>query len=212
MVREQDDKPVPSVRQLTGAGATTLDLLRQATAGRHAAIESQLGLRQGFGRAHYGRVLQGFDAFLAVWEPRLLRALPLHLQPWFTAGRRAALARRDLGALGLPALPWLARVPPLAGPAEALGSLYVLEGSALGGQVIAAQVQRHLGLRPEHGLAYFHGGGAGTAARWRAFQRLLADALDADPAGQAGAVRAAVATFDGLIATFDSLLHERAAA
>jgi heme oxygenase len=171
MVREKDERPA-SVRPVTEPGPATLDILRQATAGRHATIESQLGLRGAFARPHYGRVLQGFDAFLSVWEPRLLRALPARLQPWFTAGRRAVLVRRDLGALGLPALPWQASVPVLAGLPEALGSLYVLEGSALGGQFIAAQVRRHLDLRADHGAAYFHGGGAGTAARWRAFQRL----------------------------------------
>jgi heme oxygenase len=193
-------------------GVGTLDALRQATSGRHAAIDSLLGLRRAFGRAHYGRVLQGFDAFLSVWERRMLRALPARLHPWFADGRRAVLVRRDLGALGLPAVPWQASVPDLAGLPQALGSLYVLEGSALGGQFIAAQVRRHLDLWPGNGAAYFNGCGAGTAERWRGFQRLLARELDADPEGRAQAVDAAVATFDGLIGTFSSLLHERAAA
>jgi heme oxygenase len=204
MVREQLERAATS--------AATLEALRRSTEGRHAAIESLLGLRRAFGRAHYGRVLQGFDAFLSVWEPRLLRALPSRLHPWFTEGRRAVLVRRDLGALGLPALPWQASVPVLAGLPQALGSLYVLEGSALGGQFIAAHVRRHLDLLPGSGADYFTGCGTGTAERWRGFQRLLARELDGDPAGRAEAVAAAVATFDGLIETFDTLLHERAAA
>ena len=75
MVREQVNTPA--------ASAVTLDALRQATAGRHAAIESLLGLRGAFGRTHYGRVIQGFDAFLAIWQLRMLRALPERLHPRF---------------------------------------------------------------------------------------------------------------------------------
>ncbi|RYY58180.1 MAG: hypothetical protein EOO24_62055 [Comamonadaceae bacterium] len=204
MVQEQFE----SQAQATG----TPDALRQATAARHGAIDSLLGLRSPFGRTHYGRVLQGFEAFLTVWEPRMARALPPHLQPWFAATARSALARRDLEALGLPTVPAAACVPSLDAWPDALGSLYVLEGSALGGQYIAAQARRHLGLSAAHGAAYFHGCGTATVERWRGFQRLLAAELDADPVAQAQAVRGAVATFDGLIATFDSLLHERAAA
>jgi heme oxygenase len=203
---------VPEQVERGAIDGAILDALRSATEGRHVAIDSLLGLRRPFDRSHYARVLQGFDGFLSVWEPRLLRALPPRLHPWFTDGRRAVLARRDLGALGVPTLSWQASVPAIAGLPEALGSLYVMEGSALGGQFIAAQVRRHLDLSPDNGAAYFHGCGAGTAARWRGFQRLLARELDGDAGGQARAMDAAAATFDALIGTFGTLLHERTAA
>jgi heme oxygenase len=200
--RDQYEAPV--------AGCIALAQLRQATAGRHATIESLLRLRQAFGLAHYARVLRGFGAFLGAWEPAMAHALPARLHPWFTSGRRLVLLQQDLAALGLaqPA-PAHGAVPALSGLPEALGSLYVLEGSALGGRFIAAHVRRHLALTPTHGAAYFHGCGAGTAARWREFQLLLAAELDGDAAGVQRAARAAQRTFDGLLATFEDVLHER---
>jgi heme oxygenase (biliverdin-IX-beta and delta-forming) len=191
----------------------TLACLRQATASRHARIESLTGLGGSFGLGHYGRFVQGFHAFLRPWEPLMARSLPAHLQAWFAGGRRVGLLERDLVALDLPALPAdQAPMPSLGTCAHALGSLYVLEGSALGGQVIAAQVQRTLGLDAAGGAAYFHGCGQGTGARWREFRQHLADELDGRPAAQPQAVQGALDTFDSLIALLRGVLHERGAA
>jgi len=186
--------------------------LRQSTAQRHAAIEQLLALDAPFGLDHYGRILCGFEAFLSVWEPALARALPSQLRPWFLSRCRGELARRDLASLGLPRLP--APAPAhlfLPGLPAALGSLYVLEGSALGGQVIARQVARDHGLGPLDGAAYFNGWGARTGAMWREFQQVL-QAHEPGPQGRAQACASAQATFDGLSATFAAVLHGTIAA
>ena len=195
------------------AAIDTLSTLRAATAGQHARIESLVGLGGPFGRGHYGRVLQGFGAFLHGWEPAVARALTRPLLPWFARGRRAFLVDRDLAALGLPALgPGAAVVPLLEDRAEALGSLYVMEGSALGGQLIAAGLRRRLGIDADNGGAYFTGCGSGTAARWREYRALAQAHLDDDARARARAADAAVRTFRALISTFEVLLDERAAA
>ena len=187
--------------------------MRQATAGQHARIESLLGLGGAFGRGHYGCVLQGFGAFLHAWERMVAPLLPPGLDGWFARGRRAYLVDRDLAALGLARLdPDSAVVPRLQGCADAIGSLYVLEGSALGGQLIAANIERRLGIHADNGGAYFNGCGKGTAARWRQYQGLAQFHLDAHPHAREAAGDAAVRTFEALIATFEPLLHERAAA
>lgn len=206
MVGSQQYMPSAVVRD-------TMAAFRTATAGHHARIESLVGLGGAFGRAHYGRVLQGFGAFLHGWEPSIARVLPRPLLPWFAAGRRAHLVDRDLAALGLAPLPAHGAVlPAIAGRAQALGSLYVMEGSALGGQLIAANLRRRLGIDVGSGGAYFNGCGSGTADRWREYRRLVAEHLDPDAAGRASAIDAAARTFEALIATFDALLDERAAA
>lgn len=194
--------------------APALEVLRTATAPKHAAIEQLLGLRGPFGLPHYGRVLQGFGAFLAAWEPRMARTLGrTPVRDFFARGRRVDLVQWDLRMLELPGVADArAFVPALPGVPEALGSLYVLEGSALGGQFIASRAQRLLGLTPERGAAYFHGCGSGTAARWREFQAIAAGQLDGDEDACSRAAAAAVQTFEGLIALFEDLLHERAVA
>jgi heme oxygenase len=202
-----------SIATPTAAAKETLALLREATAGHHARIESLVGLGGPFGRPHYGVVLQGFGAFLHGWEPAVARVLPRRLLPWFSRGRRAFLVDRDLAVLGLP-VPGagLAAVPALDDAAEALGSLYVMEGSALGGQLIAASLRHRLRIDADNGGAYFNGCGSGTAARWREYRQIVQVELDPDARGRARAADAAVRTFEALIATFEVLLDERAAA
>ena len=64
--------------------------------------------------------------------------------------------------------------PVLDDLAAVLGSLYVIEGSALGGRVIAPQLKRTLGLTQGAGASYFHGFGGETAAMWSNFRVLAA--------------------------------------
>lgn len=64
---------------------------------------------------------------------------------------------------------------PLPSPAAAFGAMYVVEGSTLGGSVIARHVERALGLRPETGCVYFRSYGSATGRMWKAFRtRLMA--------------------------------------
>jgi heme oxygenase len=76
-------------------------------------------------------------------------------------------------------------VPEVHSVRDALGVLYVLEGSALGGAVIGRMVERDLGLKS----TYF--ARRGIAARWRAF----ADHLERHAPVSA---QAAVATFEDM--------------
>lgn len=204
-------------RQLPKASSEAQDAhaaLRDATATRHADIDHLLALRTPFGRPHYVRVLQAFAAFLAGWEPRMARALPVAWHDWFAPTCRLALVERDLAALGAARVPPSGALPALDSGTAALGSLYVLEGSALGGQFIADQARRQLGLTPEAGTAYFSGCGAATMTRWREFLDRLGADIDAAPGGRARAVQGAMDTFDALADTFrqGQDTNERAAA
>lgn len=111
--------------------------------------------------------------------------------PAFTEPRRKLhLLEADLLRLGvspgdLAALPlFLAR--PYATAAEALGSMYVLEGATLGGQLIARRVAATLGFTPAYHGSY----GAEVGAMWRGFRQRLA----AIPPEQADLTVAAAAT------------------
>jgi len=183
--------------------------LRQATAASHEAIEDLLRLDEHVTPARLAVILTGFDQFLAAWEPRVLAALPPRLQPWFLARSRRPFLHEDLQHLGLPRAhghPAAAHVPALGSLAAAFGSLYVLEGSALGGQVISRRLADRLG----HGSAYFHGWGDQTGRLWREFRDTLEAEVGPDPAGHAVAADAAVRTFEGLARTFQAVVHDDA--
>jgi heme oxygenase len=139
--------------------------LRRATAAQHGALDQ--GLRYVLGGElsleRYTRLLAALYGFYTPLEASLA-ALPVPLI------RRAALLERDLRALRRnPArVPICSEPPQLSSVDQLAGAFYVVEGACLGGQVIARAVRRQLGLRPEHGAAFFGGDGARTAARWKA--------------------------------------------
>lgn len=161
-------------------------------------------------RARYLRVLQVFAAFLPAWESAVAAALPARWGEWLRARSRQRFLRQDLEVLGVAEAPAPVFAPSLPGAAAAWGSLYVMEGSALGGQVIT----RHLaeaGLHPHSGGAFFHGWGEATGAMWREFRGLL-DQQVAEPAAIAQACDAARLTFDLLTFELEGALNERTAA
>jgi len=55
----------------------------------------------------------------------------------------------------------------------AMGILYVIEGSSLGGRVIYKHIQKQLGLDSIHGAAYFAGYGEDTGSNWKSFMTTL---------------------------------------
>lgn len=58
-------------------------------------------------------------------------------------------------------------------PAFALGVLYVVEGSALGGRFILKNVEKSLGYSAETGASYFAGYGNTTGSMWKHFMNEL---------------------------------------
>jgi heme oxygenase len=187
--------------------------LRAATASRHHAIESVLRLDQPLSLQRYGRVIGGFDWFLQHWEPRLLQRLPARLHDWFRSRCRRSLAQRDLRFLAPEALVTRPSFDPTAelslpDLAAQFGSLYVMEGSALGGQVLARDLDQRLGLGMDRGSAYFHGFGAATGKGWREFRERLEQEVGSRPLDIAAACAAANATFDALTDAFRHVLDD----
>lgn len=195
-----------------GIEAGLLKELREKTRTEHTRIESVLRLTHPMSAARYAGVMAGFHEFLWRWEPRVAAALPAHLRDWSAKRKRSGFAADDLRQLGGPHTPHLAhaaeravRSIPMADVAGALGSMYVIEGSALGGQVITPLLKQHLGLTPSHGARYFHGHGPATAAMWREFREVIAHELGADDAAARSACHSAQRTFAALCEVFDGL-------
>lgn len=169
--------------------------LRRETAEAHAELEGALDLlgrvadRQGF-----VRVLERFLGFHIIWE-RAIRERPI-LRSFYEPRCRLPHLRRDLAALGLTnaeqaALPECAAAAALIeGEAEAVGSIYVMEGSTLGGQVIGRALAG-AGWVPPGGLTYFDPYPGRTGEMWRRFGAWAeaCTAADQHAAAAAGANR-----------------------
>ena len=61
-----------------------------------------------------------------------------------------------------------------SGPGEALGVMYVLEGSTLGGKILYKHINQTLGKDAESGASYFWGYGQRTGVLWKIFISALA--------------------------------------
>lgn len=145
--------------------------------------------------AIYARLLFGYHTLYADWERRQARWLggDLRQSGWHYRSRLPAI-ESDLRALGECApggTPGdLATVPDLPGApiaAPAWGSLYVVEGSALGGQVIARRLAAGM---PGHAHLFFNMGHGHGQPTWRDFQVLLDTQLGSPAARRAIALQA----------------------
>lgn len=128
--------------------------LREETADLHRYVEDAVGLPESVqNRDDYLDLLGRFLGLHGPLEERL--AATVWRQSWTEIGieigrhRRAHLLADDLRALGAAAAQSRrAHLPPLRTFGEALGCLYVLEGSSLGGRVLAPAIVSVVGDVP----------------------------------------------------------------
>jgi len=188
--------------------------LRTGTAAEHEAVERMLDLLDpGIGRGGLIDVLSRLHAFWLAAEAGLddwahRRPRDAERLSW-PRRRRAALYAADVAALGGTA--GSVELPRLSGGADtdaALGRLYVLEGSTLGGTFIDRHLSGVPGLAGVR-LGAFSPYGPETGAMWAGFRRATRDhvAAGGDPDR---IVAAAQETFAALATWANALPQPRA--
>lgn len=147
--------------------------LKSATREEHEAIEKQIDLSScSLDLGHYRSVVARFFGFFEPVEAALrrvdglenvIRDLPFRM--------RAGLLEYDLVTLGFRAndfrdLQRCRQLPQVNSVAQALGCLYVLEGSTLGGQIIARQL-RERGFGNPQACRFFNSYGVNVGHMWK---------------------------------------------
>jgi heme oxygenase (biliverdin-IX-beta and delta-forming) len=168
-----------------------LTRLRAATQDSHARIETAPALvrlmAHDLTRNEYVIILQHFQAFYRHLEPVV--AAELETLPDAAAmldGSRPRRLAEDLAWFGAPALQPPAPSGPV-GRAAALGALYVIEGSGLGGRIIGRHVSECLDVAPGAGGSFFCGLDAENARlRWRRLGVILDAPMLDDDSGETG--------------------------
>jgi heme oxygenase len=209
---------IPAAHDQPGSGAQgpkppeLLVTLRGATASLHAQVEALPAMvrlmSEAVGPSDYLHYLAGLGRVYGALEPPLLAALDRAL-----AGRpelrppivpKLAAIREDLAALGLPdPSPQGGMAPDDLG--TTVGGLYVLEGTTLGGQVIARHLNRRLEadvgqvLAQARFLGFY---GERTSAHWKAFAGSLDGLVDLGLVRPESAVAGACETFERVLAIF----------
>lgn len=166
------------------ASPTILARLRLETRPFHEAVEANpfnQALTAGtVTTADTTRFLAKMYGFVALYETKLCNHATAFGPAWQLEQRyRAMLILKDLQQLGYLKIPPLCpTLPPLDTHAQLLGAMYVLEGSTLGGQVIARNLEKLNILAPQ----YFSGRGSQTGPLWKSFcLNLTAAAATEDP-------------------------------
>jgi heme oxygenase len=145
---------------------------------------------------------------LSLWQLHAGYEAAFAAQPWsgscidFARRRRSDMLLSDLSVLGALAMPATLPGPPIHGLYDAIGCLYVIEGSTLGGQIIFQRVRERLGASADGAASFFRGYGPATGSMWKqlieAINESPAHGADAD-AMEAGARR----TFSTFINLWD---------
>lgn len=200
-----------------------LAVIRQATSTCHSRIESAVSWADAFSSPlNYAALLYNFYRVVEPLEARFGQFLRTPNAD--IAYSRTSRLRQDIETVtsnyGLEtSVTWdgreSANVAYIVDRPTALGALYVLEGSALGGQILSRQLRacavhwphhrstvssallQHSDQREHEAIidSYFIGRGASTALHWHAFCQQLKHELADQASAQAAAI-AAVQTFE----------------
>jgi len=154
--------------------------LRTATETEHRTLEAELDLLSpSLTRQDYAELLASFYVLYSSWEKEAERLIEAAVPGLFGPRRKAIWLEADLAALNYP-LEDLSRraqgmsLPALNNTARAFGSMYVIEGSTLGGQILSRHFRKQFGLEPGSGGTFFSGYGPRTSEMWREFREVLA--------------------------------------
>ena len=155
--------------------------LRQWTKDLHEATEAVIDLQASLVSPEmYAALLARFYGIHQPSESQLSRVSELNeLGLNVPSRRKTPWIERDLQSLGwsddaIGRVPTSTDLPCLSNAAEALGAMYVLEGSTLGGQIIRREVEKRLGFTPHRGGAFFAGyGDPGTREKRTQFTAAL---------------------------------------
>lgn len=178
---------------------TFLDRLRNETAVMHKALEQNRYatalMSEAVTASDYADYLEKMYGFVTVFETRVLPLVELSFPD---LPHKAPLLKSDLVDLGrmvehISLLPSNLVDKHFISAASALGGLYVMEGSTLGGMMIYKHLHDTLGNTIEGKAGYFTVYGNTTGSRWKHFLERFC--IMATELGEENVIKGAVDTF-----------------
>jgi heme oxygenase len=185
---------------MTHTDGSFLDDLRVRTQPSHKALEalplSAVLLDPGITREQYIAYLQAMYGIVSEVEETVF-PLVADILPDLSQRRKAHLLEQDLSSLGASVhKSYPLKVSGLVIDTDAaMGIMYVMEGSTLGGRVILKSIEKSLGLTAESGASYFAGYNVATGPLWKSFLDKLV-AYEQDGNDRNAIISAASLTFD----------------
>lgn len=153
----------------------------------------------GFDLAAYRLLLLRTYGFFATWEDAASQVADPASRSLLRDRSRLNAIQQDLRFFQQPPvvelLP-LDRLPDFSRVENLLGSMYVTEGSTLGGQLIARLLETRLELAHGNGYSFFVGAGPSTGSRWKSFCQFLIEWSSAHRDKEDAMICAARMTFE----------------
>lgn len=187
------------------AGNALAARLRSETAALHVRVEQEVGLPDSVhSRADYAALLGRLLVFHRSFENSSSQSE--WSEEWATVGitlpdhERSGLLVDDLSGLGERASPEAAVLPEPTSFAQALGGLYVMEGSSLGGRALAPAFRATLGDIPTR---FYDSDGRNHPHPWRSVKAALTrfDDLAGDTDDVVSGAAAMFASFGNYLAS-----------
>jgi heme oxygenase len=151
-----------------------IEQIRSASLTEHEKLEKTLFpyLTNLKTKRDYRRLLHAFYGYVMPVQELISQHVNEEMMPDISQRRNAALLLQDLVALEDTERPRLCTdLPKINSHEAAMGALYVLEGSTLGGKIIAGMIAEKLGST--EALHFFRGYGEHTGKMWRNFLNIL---------------------------------------
>lgn len=143
--------------------------LKAFTDEAHASLEKKIiqKLKTISSSEDYYMILSLFYGYYHELEKLITAFLDTNILSDYDQRRKSAAIRQDIKSLSQSAdgLVMCADLPQIGNGFQALGAVYVLEGSTLGGQVISKMIADRIDL-PKDSLSFFEGYGADTHKMW----------------------------------------------
>jgi len=153
------------------------DTIKIATLPNHQLVEKLLvgKMRNLRSMTDYVELLKIFYSYFGGLEQLINPYISAENLSDYEHRRKSRAIANDIKILGgeVPVLAGVDSLPAIQNELQAFGALYVIEGSTLGGKIIAEMLQKHLSFNNGDGLSFFTGYGENSMQMWGTFKQTL---------------------------------------
>ena len=178
--------------------------IKEATKEAHLNLEKQViqKLKAIRSNADYADFLKYFYTYFSQVEKAIAPYITTELLPDYKERRNSSYIKNDIVALGghINDIPTV-NLPEITNQLQALGALYVMEGSIMGGSIIVKMLEKG-GIT--EGISFFSGYGEATGQKWGVFVGIM-NAQASDDNEEAIAINAANETFSRFAGVFEDI-------
>jgi heme oxygenase len=162
-----------SSMQLHDTEQYLIENLRKRTKEEHQQLDHYLYpfIQQIRTTEDYSRLLKVFYGFFKPMQAQFDLYLSNDVISQYEFRRKPEWLLQDLASIDekIHLIPQCSVLPAIDNQASAFGSFYVLEGSSMGGQIIAKKIRENLGYKTDDAISFFKGYGENSGNMWKNF-------------------------------------------